>query len=59
MFVDAFSALLIACEGRYVAGSSAARRMTVLCQEACSLRVAKALTQPSRIVSYDCCTGQV
>lgn len=59
MFVDAFSGLLLASEGRYEEATPTGRRLRQLSVEAGSLRVAMALAHPSRIASYHFSMGQV
>ena len=59
MFVDAFSGLLLTCDGCYSEGTPTADRLRQLCSEAGSLRVAIALAQPSRVASFHYSMGQV
>ena len=58
MFVDAFEASLLACDGRWEPETAAATRLKQLCIEAGALRVAVALAHPSRMTHYHFMMGQ-
>lgn len=52
MFVDAFTAAIMACKGQYVRGSPTADRLDRLCFESGALRCIMAVSHPSRICNY-------